>query len=268
MSRRQYNDDYARGARDRVDARGARDPVDPRGARDRVDPRGARDPVDPRGARDPVDSRGARERIDPRDIRRDRDGRDAWDSRDPRDPRDLRDPRDIRDPRDVIDSYSRRMDDPMDMGLDPRMSNRIEPALSRGGMDTRMGDIRMGDIRMDSAMDTQMDTRDRRLDNRTMDIGMGAQEPVVYREYRTGQTMREAVPASRTQYDHERATRYTNEYEPPQRFIEYFIPGDGINREVIQVEICKFLGPDATVRPGTNAEVGPKKPQWRWPVSK
>lgn len=31
---------------------------------------------------------------------------------------------------------------------------------------------------------------------------------------------------------------------------EYFIPGDGISREVIQADICRYLGNDALVRPG------------------
>jgi curved DNA-binding protein CbpA len=30
---------------------------------------------------------------------------------------------------------------------------------------------------------------------------------------------------------------------------EYFLPGEGINREVIQHDICRYLGNDATVRP-------------------
>lgn len=31
---------------------------------------------------------------------------------------------------------------------------------------------------------------------------------------------------------------------------EYFIKGTGIQREVLQKEICRFLGPEATSRPG------------------
>ncbi|KAH0544642.1 hypothetical protein FGG08_001292 [Glutinoglossum americanum] len=31
---------------------------------------------------------------------------------------------------------------------------------------------------------------------------------------------------------------------------QYFIPGDGISREVIQADICRYLGNDALVRPG------------------
>ena len=30
---------------------------------------------------------------------------------------------------------------------------------------------------------------------------------------------------------------------------EYFVEGQGINRQVLQSEICRFLGPEATSRP-------------------
>jgi len=36
---------------------------------------------------------------------------------------------------------------------------------------------------------------------------------------------------------------------------EYFVPRDGIDREVITSDICRYLGNDALVRPGTY-EVG------------
>ncbi|KAL4750893.1 hypothetical protein BDW72DRAFT_203516 [Aspergillus terricola var. indicus] len=36
---------------------------------------------------------------------------------------------------------------------------------------------------------------------------------------------------------------------------EYFIPGDGISREVIQADICRYLGNDALVRPGNHNEM-------------
>ncbi|KAL1837441.1 hypothetical protein VTJ49DRAFT_3778 [Mycothermus thermophilus] len=37
----------------------------------------------------------------------------------------------------------------------------------------------------------------------------------------------------------------------PPRQNEYFVPRDGIDREVIQSDICRYLGNDALVRPGT-----------------
>jgi len=38
---------------------------------------------------------------------------------------------------------------------------------------------------------------------------------------------------------------------PNSRQNEYFIPRDGIDREVITADICRYLGNDALVRPGT-----------------
>jgi len=37
---------------------------------------------------------------------------------------------------------------------------------------------------------------------------------------------------------------------------EYFVPRDGIDREVITADICRYLGNDALVRPGNYTDVG------------
>lgn len=42
------------------------------------------------------------------------------------------------------------------------------------------------------------------------------------------------------------------EYGRPERHNEYFIPGEGISREVIQADICRYLGNDALVKPGAH----------------
>lgn len=34
------------------------------------------------------------------------------------------------------------------------------------------------------------------------------------------------------------------------RKLTFFVPGDGIDREVISTDICRYLGNDATIRPG------------------
>jgi hypothetical protein len=44
--------------------------------------------------------------------------------------------------------------------------------------------------------------------------------------------------------------------EPSSRYQEYFLPGEDINREVIQYDICRYLGNDATVRPYNHPDVG------------
>ncbi|CRG87701.1 hypothetical protein PISL3812_04721 [Talaromyces islandicus] len=41
-------------------------------------------------------------------------------------------------------------------------------------------------------------------------------------------------------------------FERPERHNEYFISGDGISREVIQADICRYLGNDALVKPGSH----------------
>lgn len=41
---------------------------------------------------------------------------------------------------------------------------------------------------------------------------------------------------------------------PSSRYQEYFLPGEDINREVIQFDICRYLGNDATVRPYTHPD--------------
>ena len=38
---------------------------------------------------------------------------------------------------------------------------------------------------------------------------------------------------------------------PSGRSNQYFVPRDGIDREVISADICRYLGNDALVRPGT-----------------
>ena len=53
--------------------------------------------------------------------------------------------------------------------------------------------------------------------------------------------------------DRERASR--SQPQASARTNEYFVPKDGIDREVITADICRYLGNDALVRPGTY-EVG------------
>lgn len=52
--------------------------------------------------------------------------------------------------------------------------------------------------------------------------------------------------------DRDRAAR---SHASSARTNEYFVPKDGIDREVITADICRYLGNDALVRPGTY-EVG------------
>ncbi|KAI1779335.1 hypothetical protein F4818DRAFT_438113 [Hypoxylon cercidicola] len=47
------------------------------------------------------------------------------------------------------------------------------------------------------------------------------------------------------------AASSTSALPPQNRQNEYFVPRDGIDREVITADICRYLGNDALVRPGT-----------------
>jgi hypothetical protein len=42
--------------------------------------------------------------------------------------------------------------------------------------------------------------------------------------------------------------------EAVRGYQEYFLPSEDINREVIQYDICRYLGNDATVRPYQHAD--------------
>ena len=55
------------------------------------------------------------------------------------------------------------------------------------------------------------------------------------------------------------AVRY-DEADSQSRLNEYFIDQDGISREVIQADICRYLGRDALVRPGTHQVGNPTTP--------
>lgn len=175
-----------------------------------------------------------------------------------------REPRE-RDTRERVESTRERrtIDDRLDR--DTRMSD---------AMDTRM------DTRLDSRMDTRMDSRTdprantaTRLDpprsDRVMDSRSAESEGVVLvRDPYTGHVYREVrdVP-SRSPYAREERddfpsrsrttmdTAMTRDRDPIRpEYTEYFCPGEGIEREVIQHEICKYLGQDATCRPGRNQD--------------
>ncbi|MCJ1473884.1 hypothetical protein MMC13_002539 [Lambiella insularis] len=65
---------------------------------------------------------------------------------------------------------------------------------------------------------------------------------------------REVDRAPRDQYDSFAAERPNREaprdVRPRRELNEYFVDGDGISRTVLQMDICKYLGPEATCRPG------------------
>jgi hypothetical protein len=54
----------------------------------------------------------------------------------------------------------------------------------------------------------------------------------------------------------QRADPQAPRQHPSSRYQEFFLPGEGIMREVIRHDICRYLGNDATVRPYQHTDVG------------
>ena len=101
--------------------------------------------------------------------------------------------------------------------------------------------------------------------------------PQMYRDPRTGQVYAYDEPPVRGQYPADdmmrddppprrRAEREVVDYDmrdndddygnrANSKYNDYFVENTGIDREVIQHEICRYLGNDATVRPYTNKDV-------------
>ncbi|KAJ9633008.1 hypothetical protein H2204_007398 [Knufia peltigerae] len=219
---------------------------------------------------DDPDYRRSEPRHSSRREPRERDHRDRGDTTRDRD----------RDRRVVDDRIDR--DTRMNDVIDTRMDTRIDPRMDRVNtrMDTRM-DSRI-DTRMDDRMDIRTDTRantasrlnprpDRAVDSRSAEPDPSN---VLFRDPRTGELYREVRPeaTSRSPYagddpDYDMPpSRSRTTIDPPVArdrdgyrpggpgLSEYFCPGEGIDREVIQHEICKYLGQDATCRPGRNPE--------------
>lgn len=81
----------------------------------------------------------------------------------------------------------------------------------------------------------------------------GQRMPIVGRE--VTRDTRTAVPALTR--DAGRETRFRPDEIPPRQAPanDYFLPGDGISRDVITADICRYLGPDALVRPYLHQDV-------------
>jgi hypothetical protein len=68
---------------------------------------------------------------------------------------------------------------------------------------------------------------------------------------------RETRPAPPVVTRDPRDARSRQEEIPPRQgpTNDYFLPGEDISREVITADICRYLGPDALVRPYRHADV-------------
>src|ERR1700744_6143468 len=148
-----------------------------------------------------------------------------------------------------------QMTDAMDIAIDRRVEPRLDPR-----MDPRI-DIGRDTARANTASRIEPLRPDRLVDSRSAEPAEKyVQDPA------TGQLYRQ-VPAraayargddrdyvdplpSRSRTAVDTTMRDDRRDEPRATLSEYWCPGDGIEREVLQHEICKFLGQDATCRPG------------------
>lgn len=178
--------------------------------------------------------------------------------------------------------------------IDDRMDVRDTRTEARDRMDTTMDSRlapRMDPIRANASVRVQPPSsdRDRFIDPRAREPEL-YKDPRTgeLRDPRTGDRFQE-IPSSRHPYARDdrmdrdpvdrmdrmdrddippqssRRTRevvdlgpsrdYEDDYRPSGKYNDYFVPGTGIDREVIQHEICRYLGNDATVRPFTNKDV-------------
>lgn len=157
-----------------------------------------------------------------------------------------------------------------------RTDSRIDPRAER--MD-------YSDNRMPTRVDARQPNASARLEprpDRGMDpTGRRREEPQLFKDPRTGQVYTAAPdpyqePVGRGTYpvDDRMVTRddppprrrgevvedtdmrdYDDDYGRGNKYNDYFVESTGIDREVIQHEICRYLGNDATVRPYTNKDV-------------
>lgn len=203
-----------------------------------------------------------RERVvePPRDRDRDRDRERERDRDRERDSRRIIDDR-------VPERDSRRgdtqMTDAMDIverriPVEPRMDPRLDPRIDRM-------DIARDTTRANTARSIDPVRPDRMVDNRSAEP-----QDKYLTDPTTGQLYRQVPPPSRQAGGYPRDDRdyvepppsrsrttmdTTMRDEPRSNLSDYWCPGEGIEREVLQHEICKFLGQDATCRPGTDNRV-------------
>ncbi|KIX98162.1 uncharacterized protein Z520_06242 [Fonsecaea multimorphosa CBS 102226] len=167
----------------------------------------------------------------------------------------------------IIDDHPERrerdtpMSDVMDIGIDRRVEARPDPRMDRM-------DIARDPTRANTARSIDPIRSERTVDSRSV-------EPPerLYQDPATGQMYRQLppqryppredrdyldpvppsrrVPMDATMRDRDEPSR------PQLQLSEFWCPGEGIEREVIQHEICKFLGQDATCRPGVDSRGRP-----------
>ena len=173
----------------------------------------------------------------------------------------------IDDRMDIPDSRDRR-GDRMDTVMDTRLTTgRIDPARANDAarLQPRQEGRYATDVREQRQPEVYKDPRGILRDVRTNEV----YQPEVARPGRgyddrmdRDRMDQDDIPPTAT-----RRGRDLVDLAPPARgydvdddyrgskYNDYFVPGIGIDREVIQHEICRYLGNDATVRPYTNKDV-------------
>ncbi len=247
MSRRYTSDGYNE-PRD-SDRRGSRYP------RDVEEPRAVRDGQEQPIIRDLRERRYPGERrdyADPRDYQERAEVRIARGSREPRDSRDPRYGRETRDNRDEMDIEKMRPPDRI------YLQNTRDPKQAAESAGVR--DILQDRI---DTRDTRYVQEPRRMRDERGDPGLLSRA----REYEKERHVQEERGYPRGDQQNLRndlvdqgPMRLDNPRDstlPPTdaRVREYFLPGEGISREVIRVDLGLYLGPDTTCRPGVNREV-------------
>ena len=135
----------------------------------------------------------------------------------------------------------------------------IEPPRNRHDS-RRADDVIMEDPRLRPEYSTQrMDARDSRAATRVDAMDMGEDYPPYgqrpARDPITSPSLVQPVYAERDDYSGRQQQFYEIQTPRNASYKEYFLPEDGINREVLQNEITAFLGGDATSRPYAMTDV-------------
>jgi hypothetical protein len=143
------------------------------------------------------------------------------------------------------------------------MSRRYGDVFERDAPERRSRDFRdlqreqdsqdrMGPREQRRPDDRELDRMDYPRDGRS-DLRMTRSPPSRSAYVYSNQMERDDVPSRAYMDDarerHRLPIDLQSRREEAWRFQEYFLPGEDINREVIQYDITRYLGNDATVRP-------------------
>lgn len=175
--------------------------------------------------------------------------------RDPRALRRERDSRDVREPRETVRERREPREQRMDIDQRLPMPRVVEPEIIRGEQRAANSGVPRREA---GVLRNVPNPRDRDEDMNMYDVRPNQYAPVRDRE----------MPARRTPYEGEFDDMPASirpiivdpgrtRDDPRPNYNEYFLPGDGIDREVIQSEICRYLGQDATCKPGASPDVRP-----------